>query len=729
MRLKPWALAGAGVIFLSAAAQAEDVETVVVTARTLPLNQVSQLDKTGTPIGNVPRSIEIVPEKLFNAQGDTTLSQVLPDVSGASQGGQYNFGFFDRFIIRGLNATFLNDGLPEGTSDLTGYVHTLTGVQSVEVLKGPGSALYGSAEEGGTINLVHFKPSDSFGAWASEQFGSFNTTTTNAAVTGPTGIDGVDGRLDVAYEHSDGFRDLTNQTGEILGSLSWRPAHHDIEFRAEYHNLQDVPDAEGLPFSPPNGTGEPLDVPADYKYYTPFAFANQQIERVFLTDAWSVSEALLVNLRASWTGRDVDLARNSGGSVALEGADYSLTRRQLRRQTDNSNDLMFQAEPTWYFDTDGIKHTLVTGAEARELNVGTTRETADLPNIANIYDPAVNDGSLASLDFECDASHSCDDAKLVAQFYGIYAVDQIDVTDSLKLRLSVRKDWFNTEAEARSDIPANGGQEEPCVPPQSTECPLVPGSPEKRLDAPASWDEGVVYYLSPKLSAFGGFSSAAYPIFNTEEPESVGQTPETGTQGEVGLRVQADRLTASTSFYRATRDNVFTVLTEPNPGGPGDIDVPQVFSYRVEGWETDLNLRPSDSFSILGNFAAQTPVVTGYPQTPANIGHSVPSVPTLLANIWASYVLPMKVWSDNPVFSFGVQYRNHEFADAANTRFIPGDPVFNLALAIPCGQWQLQAGLSNLLDQRYFIDATGTGGGAAPGPGRTYFLKLSYTAD
>ena len=196
MRFRSWMLCGAAAILLSSTAHGEEIETVVVTASTLPLDKVSQVDKTGTPIAEVPRSIQVIPDTLFNAQGATTLQQALPDVSGVSQGGQFNFGFSDRFVIRGLNVSFLNDGLPEGRSDLTGLTHTLTGVERVEILKGPGSALYGSSEEGGTINLVHFRPSDRFGFWASEQLGSFGATTTNMAITGPTGIDGLDARLD-----------------------------------------------------------------------------------------------------------------------------------------------------------------------------------------------------------------------------------------------------------------------------------------------------------------------------------------------------------------------------------------------------------------------------------------------------------------------------------------------------------------------------------------------------
>src|SRR5208282_5507316 len=127
---------------------------------TTPFNFPASLDKTGTPIGNVPRSIQIVPHELFEAQGATMLSETLRNVSGASLGGQYAFGFYDRFTIRGLDANTLVDGLPDSTSDLTGIPHTLTGVERVEVLKGPGSALYGSSESGGTINLVHYLPSN-----------------------------------------------------------------------------------------------------------------------------------------------------------------------------------------------------------------------------------------------------------------------------------------------------------------------------------------------------------------------------------------------------------------------------------------------------------------------------------------------------------------------------------------------------------------------------------------
>jgi iron complex outermembrane receptor protein len=721
--------AGAALAADEGDAASTTVEQVVVTApRTTPLEKTAQVDKTGAQIQDVPRSIQIIPRDLIDEQGAIKLVDTLRDVSGVTQGGQFNFGFFDRVIIRGLNATYLDDGLPDGTSDLTGYVHTLTGVERVEVLKGPGSALYGSAEPGGTINLVHYRPSDTLGAGVSEQFGSFQTSTTDAFVTGPTSLKDVDFRIDAEYGSSAGFRDLSNENTELLTALSWRPTNHDVELRYEYHNFHVTPDSIGIPFSPPSGTGQPLNVPVTNTYYTPYAFSDQSLQRLFLSDAWTVSDYLTINLRGAYSNRDVNLDRNSGGSVSFTGGQYALIKRQLREQSDEMDDLNFQVEPVWKFHTGSLNHTLVTGFEARDINGVTQRETADLPSVANIFSPVVTDPALSSLIFKCDSGHSCDDARLKARFYGLYAIDQIDVTDAFKIRLSARQDWFDTEGEARALVPVNGGQEQPCNPPTASACPWVPGVPIQRKDSVASWDIGAVYFLTKDFSVFGGWSSDAYPIFNTEEPESIGQTPEVGKQVEGGVRYQLPPiLTVSSAVYHATREHVFTLLSEPNPSGPGNIDVAQVFSYGVTGWETDVNLHPTQALNIIANAAVQDGRIASYPQTPADVGRKPPSVPSLLANGWVTYDLDLDHQDvfKTLQFQLGARYRNQEYADAGETRVIPGVTLVDAGIALPFKNFLINAGVDNVFDRRYFLYGDGTGGGAFPGAGRTWFVRLS----
>jgi iron complex outermembrane receptor protein len=683
---------------------------ITATYPTLPFGFPASGDKTDTPIEDVPRSIEIVPHQLFEQQGATQLRDTLRDVSGTSEGGQFAFGFFDRFVVRGLNPNFLDDGLPDETSDLSGIPHSLTGVERVEVIKGPGSALYGSSEPGGTINLVHFRPSDTSYANVTEQLGSFGTTTTSLTGTGPTKIPDLDWRFDGGFQNSSGFRGLHQQIGEALPALRWHPQDHDVNLRFEYHHYDIVPDATGIPFSPPTGTGLPLAVPITSRYYTPFAKATQDIARVFASDTWKVDDVLSVNNRFSFSNRTVDILRNAGGSVTPVGSIYELTNRQLRRQDDNVSDYIYQLEPNWHFQPGSMKHSLLTGFELRRVDADSVRATADLPNILNIFQPIVPEQSEATLTFRCDAQHSCYNDRLWARYYGVYAIDQIDVTEAFKLRLSGRQDWFTTAAEARIASPTNPGNVHPC-PSNPAGCPLIPGQPVLRYDAPFSWEAGAVYFIRPRTSIFAGYSDASYPIFNTEEPQTIGQAPERSRQYEVGLRYELPvRIAISTAAYQATRENVYVLNTIPNPNGPGNFDEAAFFDYRVRGWETDLNVNPTPNWQVLANFTLQDPTITSYPQTPSNVGHRVPSVPSVLANLWTSYNFQLPEYAGSLRAALGLQYRNKQYADAAQTRIVPGAPVFDMAVQWQKDRYLLAAGVSNIFDRRYFLYGAGTGG-------------------
>ena len=469
-------------------------------------------------------------------------------------------------------------------------------------------------------------------------------------------------------------------------------------------------------------------MPKETLYYTPFAYADQDIKRAYLSDAWRLSDLLTVNLRGAYTDRDVDLARNAGGRLTLVSGAYALAGRQLRQQSDRIYDFVAQAEPTWHFATGRITHVLVTGGEYRRVDARTRRATADLPNIANVLSPVIPESSLGALTFLCNASHSCNDADLSAlsaRFYGLYAIDQLSL-GKLKVRLSGRQNWFDTRAEGRSAIPVNPGSEHPCSPPVATSCPFVPGQPVRRHDQPFAWDAGAVYQFVPAFSVYGGYARTTYPIFNTEEPQSVGQTPERGTQMEAGLRLQPGTwLTLTSAVFRTTRRNVYTILLVPNPNGTGSIDTAEIFSYRTRGWETDVNLHPLPRWAITANLTLQHARITDYPQTPAFVGNHVPSVPQRIANLWTSYDLPLPGGLGPVQLAGGWRYRTHEFTDAGQTRTLPRSSAIDLSLALPRDRWTLRAGVRNLFDHANFAYSAGTGSGAIPDQGRTFFVSLS----
>jgi outer membrane receptor protein involved in Fe transport len=230
---------------------------------------------------------------------------------------------------------------------------------------------------------------------------------------------------------------------------------------------------------------------------------------------------------------------------------------------------------------------------------------------------------------------------------------------------------------------------------------------------------------------FTGYANSAYPIFNTEEPQTVAQAPEHGTMVEGGVRYQWDSmLTVTSAVFQGTRQNVYVLNTVPNPNGPGNIDQAAFFSYRVTGWETDLTAVPNERWIINANLTVQNPRITDYPQTPANVGNFVPSIPSVLANAWITYAVPppqdlLLPPSVGPLrASFGVRYRNVEYADAGMTRIVPGVPLYDAGLEQTIGNVTWRLGVNNILNQAYYVYAAGTGGGAFPGPGRTAYLRI-----
>ena len=369
-----------------------------------PLQQVPGLGKTGTKLADLPSSVQIIPRQVVTEQGGTLLRDAIWNASGINSGGQDLLGYFDHFLIRGLNAQVYTDGFSDG-DQLGGLVHSLNGVKQVEILEGPGSALFGSGPPGGTINIVHYDPSPVFHWGTSTQVNSFGGVTNSNYVTGPTTISGLNYRIDTTFTGGDAFRDLNSKDYEFRPAFSWHVDDHTFTFAIDARHIEQTPDSYGLIYL----NGQPITGVSDTaKYSTPFSFAKQDDIRPTFTDQWDVTNFLTINNRFSYTHREIDAMRNNdsmsatGTHVALLNGFDALEGRQLRWQNDSDNFFDYQFEPVWKFYTGGVHHTLLTGFEYQHQVMDTNRVTADLPNINNIFAPVTTGMSPAALHFMCD---------------------------------------------------------------------------------------------------------------------------------------------------------------------------------------------------------------------------------------------------------------------------------------------------------------------------------------
>ncbi len=315
-------------------------------------------------------------------------------------------------MIRGLNAQVYEDNFSDG--DLLGGIsHSLNGVKSIEVLEGPGSALFGSGPPGGTINIVHFTPSSELHYGASVQAGSFGTITNNDYITGPTSIPGLNYRIDATVSRSDGFRDLANRDYEIRPSLEWQVGTHTLDFALDLRHISETPDSYGIIYF----NGSPIkNVPINAKYSTPFATSNEDVVRPTLTDAWRVTDFLTINNRLSCLHRSLD-ALSNGDSTSTKVSGGAVVGRQLKAAAETISTAASTTSSSRFGNstTGPIRHTLLTGFEYEHQTIDTERSTADLPNILNAFAPIPPETSLAGINFLCNSSHSCDQDQLVRE--------------------------------------------------------------------------------------------------------------------------------------------------------------------------------------------------------------------------------------------------------------------------------------------------------------------------
>jgi len=676
----------------------------------VPLQTVASVDKTGTPLANLPQIVVVVPRATVVEQGGTSVADAVRDVSGVNIGGSSTYGFFDRVTIRGMDARFYSDNFPDGDQS-NGFPHSLNGVERIEVLKGPGSALFGSGPPGGTVNVVHFVPSAVPGYGLSQQVGSFGSWTTSAYATGPTAVPGLNYRIDGLLQHADGFRNLESANYEIRPVLQWNKDNHVITFALDYRHIERTPDAYGIVYF----NGPPLGVvPNTAKYSTPFSFGNQDFERGTLTDSWWFADYLTINNRLAYTHRDVSILRNSGGTIA----GISLTNRQLREQTDHDDDFVYQFEPVWKFHTGSVLHTLLTGAQIEWQSIDDNRATATLSNIANIFAPVIPETSTAGLNFMRTSALSGMIDDLRALYVGAYAVDQIDVSAQWKVRLSARQDhWY----ERLTPLAFVSSATNPLAPGrfEANGTPLEPGTVQTRIDQPTSWSVGTLYKILPTIAPFAGVSRSYLTNFNSEATSQGLVAPESGLEYEAGIKFSTpdNRIILTAAAFDIQRTNVFTENTAV---------VPNLVAFNAQksyGFDADLQMLITPQWTVLANMISQTARLTAVPLTPAQVGNWPVGVPAHIYNIWSTYDFAIAGIKGFRIGA-GLSYNGATFGTTADNVWIPSSTVADAMFGYYAPHWDAQIGVKNITNVTYFTTAQSAGGYV--GQPRTFYAKAAW---
>ena len=651
---------------------------------------ISIATKIPQKVSEAPSIVTVITDEEIKNIGARTLADILVIVPGFDILKRADFGERN-FIGRGINTEgekikVLIDGhsinIPLNGSATNFFDDLpLKNVKRLEIIRGPGSALYGANAFLAVINVVTKDASDIDGVEISTGFGSFDTQEYNILfgknlygvdITGLANFYNTNGLSDTIKEDALSgipfFKRFSIAPGDTDDSrnkldLNLKLSYKDLELNAKYMN-KDVEPFVGPNFVLTNDTDQQFNyVMADLSYklelgekltIRPRVYYDQYDFEFFL-EAFPDDFTIPIDLDG-----DSDIERFPDGMIA----DAIGTNRRL------GGELQFDYA---LFDNN-------------TFTVGFNYEWERQDNVRFIsnFDPLTN-ASLGSLQDVSDTSNWI--REVTRQIWAVYIQNKWDITDNLGLTIGIRHDHY-------SDF-------------EGTTNPRI----------------GLVWNFMDKATlkllygqAFRAPSFAE--LFTINNPVVSGDSdlkPETIRTYEIGLDYQfTDKLSANVNyFFNVIRDQI-GVGQKASPGEPFRFD--NIGGSNVQGIEFELKADLGKGSYVFANYTYQDAESKGDP---------LGEVPKHKGNVGINYALGKHLNANLHAFISDDRARTEE--DTRDDS--PGYALLNLTMIAKefFNNMEIKASIFNLLDKDYNDPSeVNTLPTDLPRPGRTFFIGFDY---
>jgi iron complex outermembrane recepter protein len=553
-----------------------------------------------------PQAEQSIHAETLRASGAVSLTQAL-DLS-ASVARQNNFGgLWNAFALRGfvgdenLPSNYLVNGFNAGRG--FGGPRDLSGIESVDVLKGPRAALFGRGEPGGTVNLVTKRPTFKKAGEFRVSAGSFETYRADADWTTPLS-DAVAVRLVGFAEDAGSFRDTveTRKYG-MSPSLAWRISprsrlvyelelsHQEIPFDrgvlAINGELGRIPQSRFL--------GEPGDGPLK---------ADVQGHQVEFQHDFSKDWSALVGFTTRKTSlegfsTEAELAANRQ-QLLVDGR--TLTRQRRFRDYDASYQVI-RGEINGRFQLAGLQHRLIFGVDADRFENDQVFLRARAPTLAsnptpaqqqaiNILNPVYGSYTLPT---PTPLTNRVETQKSV----GVFAQDQIDLSERLQLRLGARFDDYKQTLLNRANSQTSS-QKETRTSPQL----------------------GLVYRAGEALSLYATYGENFRPLSGADA-QGNGFEPNQSRSVEAGAKFSLGNIDGTVAVFQVKQENI---LVAADASAATQLAIGKA---RSQGLEIDLQGELTKDLSLWASYAYVDAKTSNTFNDP-NFGVSVPAGSRLL---------------------------------------------------------------------------------------------------
>ncbi|HGY0992882.1 TPA: TonB-dependent siderophore receptor [Aeromonas salmonicida subsp. pectinolytica] len=408
-------------------------ETMVVTGTAM---------KVEVPMAETPRAVSVVNREELDQHAVLKLDEALRYRSGVFTGLYGSDNDADWFKVRGFDAASYLDGNRLFSTGYYVWTPEPFGLESVEVLKGPASILYGEAPPGGVINAISKRPTATPQGQLDLQMGSRELRQIGVDVSDAL-TDNSRYRLVALYSERDGvLNDTYNDRVYLAPSVTL-----DISDRTSLTLLASFKHDEGVPtngFFPVYGTlntsGGQIDPSTNLSQPDYDRNRNTQISAGYelahqLNQTWEFKQ----NVRFNYNDL---LLRQTYIFPIYEGTTAS--RGLVYRDGDTKSATM-DNQMVGYWNTDSTEQTLLLGLDLqRHVNEGQEADNFGMGSI-NTMNPDYS--GFPGFD-ESTTTHQ----KSTKGQSGLYAQHQIRWDDRWLLTGGGRFDYVETHniSEAKS---------------------------------------------------------------------------------------------------------------------------------------------------------------------------------------------------------------------------------------------------------------------------------------
>jgi iron complex outermembrane receptor protein len=628
--------------------------------------------KFSVPLRDIPLSVQVIPRQVIEDRQVVRQDDITDNVSGVQK--VIGYGTASAYIIRGFaDFGYFRDGF-RGPVGLT--PGDTANIESIEVLKGPASVLYGSGyTEGGLLNVLTKKPLDTPFYNASFIAGSYDYYRSSLDFTGPlTSNNALLYRLNASYENSGSYRDfINNQNFDLAPAFTWRiDKKTTLVTQVEYQHSDFVFDS-GLPLVP-----QSLQIPISRSLAEPGANTSHldstsvtyTLEHKF-SDNWSFKQgfnALLANLDLGSYTYFYSPTLNADGTV----------NRLILKGPEESENYTLTNELFGKFSTGSFNHNVLIGVELYRRELSNNFLGALIAPI-NIFNPVygAQPGSFSS-QLGLTGEHGADDL-------GIYVQDLVEILPNLKLLVGGRFDSSNSFAK---DSP--GGN-------------LI----NEQVDNKFSPRAGIVYQPSQTTSLYFNWSNYFNPVYSSTSQTGALFKPEIDEQFEVGIKQDflKNRLSATLAFYQITRQNLLT----PDPTNP--LYSIQTGEEKSRGIELDVTGQILPGWKVIGTYTYTDAFVSQDNTIP--VGDRLVGVPYNSASLWTTYELQSRNLKGLG-FGLGLVYSGDYEVALPNTFTAPSYLRADAALFYRRNKFRIGLNFNNIFDTQYYYTQIGALSPAPP---------------